>query len=111
MSVRVIDVAPGDKWVFPGDIHFDQQDNDALNVMTEVMAGEGVNGMCQIGDTMNSIGLSRHKPLLAARHYRKGESTVKSEHAAAEPFFRAWRSLVEVRRRLRPPQRRRSGRG
>ncbi len=98
MSVRVIEVKPADKWIFPGDIHFDEQDDGALGVMTDVMIGEGVNGMCLIGDTHNSKGISRHPALKTARHYRGGKGTIKSEREAARPYFREWRGLIEMRR-------------
>lgn len=98
MKVRALDVRPGDKWVVPGDIHFDQHDPGALNVMTDVMTGEGVNGLCLVGDTHNSIGISRHVSLRAARHYRHGEGTIKAEEAAAKPYFDQWKALIKMRR-------------
>lgn len=103
MKVRTIDVRAGDKWIFPGDIHFDQHDGPALRVMSRLMAGEAVNGMCLMGDTHNSIGVSRHATLRSARHYRGGKATLKAEKEAALPFFTTWRSLIEGQRRKSRP--------
>ena len=80
------------KWLFPGDIHFDQQDDEALHLMTSIAVSEGVSGICLIGDTHNSLGISRHLSLRAARHYRNGEGTIRAERLAAEPHFNRWKT-------------------
>lgn len=98
MKIRQLPTKPADKWVVPGDIHFDQEDPAALAVMTDVMIGEGVNGMILVGDTMNSMGISRHQSLKATRHYLGGSGTIKSELFHAKPWVEDWEALITKRR-------------
>lgn len=93
MNVAQLDVKPGDKWCFPGDMHHDQQDQAAVETMLAACSGEGVRNFCLIGDTMHSMGISRHSQLKAARHYRGGAGTAKAEARAAGPNLQAMRTL------------------
>lgn len=87
MKVKLTFCDPGDVLLIPGDIHFDQQDNDALHVMLMTARGAGVNSACLIGDTFESAGISRHKSMRAARHFRNGRGTYKAERQAAEEWL------------------------
>ncbi len=98
MKIRNIKVLPGDRWFIPGDIHFDQQDDKALRVATSMMKDQAVNGVCLIGDTFNSMGISRHASLKTLRNYRPGGGTIKDEYAAASPWLTEWRQMVMERR-------------
>ena len=104
MLVRNIPIKPGDRYLIPGDIHFDKQDDEALDISTRVARERGVNGVILIGDTFESSGISRHgRP---ARSFRFGAGTIKAEGNAARPHLAAWRALVESARR---PERARVG--
>ncbi len=96
MLVKPIAVKNGDLYLIPGDIHFDKQDDEALELMLKVSYDFGVNGVLLIGDTFNSAGISRHgRP---TRKFRFGKGTIKSEAAAASPYFNALNSLVRGNR-------------
>jgi hypothetical protein len=90
--VRNIDVKSGDVLLVPGDIHFAQQDDAALDLMLSVACGERVNSVCLVGDTFESTGISRHgRP---ARRFRLGAGTIRSEARAAAPWFSALRNVA-----------------
>lgn len=95
MRVKLAKTDPGDVLLIPGDIHFDQQDDAALHVMLLTAQGARVNSVCLIGDTFESAGISRHKSMRAARHFRNGKGTFKSEKEAAEPWLRELKSFTD----------------
>ncbi len=96
MLVKPIGVEGGDIYLIPGDIHFDKHDPAALDLMLKVACRRKVNGVILVGDTFNSTGISRHgRP---ARRFRFGDGTIKSEEAAARPYFRALKRIVEANR-------------
>ena len=95
MRVRNVEVRAGETWLVPGDLHFDQQDQAAVEVMLKAAAGAGIAGCVLVGDTMNSAGVSRHgRP---TRNFRLGRGTIKSEHRAAAPTLSALRDMVTAR--------------
>lgn len=98
MKVKRITPQYGDRVLIPGDMHFDQQDTPACELMCDVAEQTGVNAVVLVGDTFNSIGISRHATLRAARHYRWGKATIKAEKAAAEPVLNRLRSIVQFAR-------------
>ena len=92
MIVKNVNVKSGDVLLVPGDIHFDQQDDAALDLMLSVACGERVNGVCLVGDTFESTGISRHgRP---ARRFRFGAGTIRSEARAAAPWLSALRNVA-----------------
>lgn len=101
MQVRNVKTRGGDVLLVPGDIHFDQHDPLALDLMLQVAAGYRVNTVCLVGDTFESTGISRHgRP---ARNFRFGRGTIKAEEVAARPFIAAMDALVSfVRPEVRP---------
>lgn len=75
----------------PGDIHFDQQDDEALDLVLSVACGVGVTDVCLVGDTFESTGISRHgRP---TRKFRVGLGTIRSEARAAGPWLKALRHI------------------
>jgi len=82
-------VKAGDKLLIPGDLHFDKQDQPAIDVMLRVARAAKVNRVCLVGDTFESAGISRHKSLRAAKNFRYGKGTIKAEKRAAESTIRA----------------------
>jgi hypothetical protein len=96
--VREIPTKSGDIYLVPGDIHFDQQDNDALALTLYVASAFRANGVVLVGDTFESTGISRHgRP---ARSFRYGRGTIERERAAAEPWLDAFKKLVRGRRKV-----------
>mgnify|MGYP001567240571 CR=1 FL=1 len=82
--------------LIPGDIHFDKQDDAALEVMLNVAAGRGVNCATLVGDTFESAGMSRHgRPM---RKFRFGAGTIKAEERAARPYLDALVKIVTENR-------------
>lgn len=76
----------------PGDIHFDQQDDAALDLMLSVACASGVNSVCLVGDTFESTGISRHgRP---ARRFRGNAGTIRAEAKAAGPWLSALRRMA-----------------
>lgn len=97
MIVTDVPVRTGDCWLIPGDIHFDKQDDDALEIMLQVAEAQQVNGCILIGDTFDSAGISRHgRP---ARNFRDGKGTIAAERAAALPILRTIVGIVKSNRR------------
>lgn len=97
MIVKPTEINSGDVLLVPGDIHFDQQDDDALGLMLYVASSVNVNRVCLVGDTFESTGLSRHgRP---ARNFRIGRGTIESERRAATPWLSALRKLVKSKRK------------
>lgn len=80
----------------PGDLHFDKQDQGAINVMLEVAAEEGVTDVCLVGDTFESAGISRHPAMRRSRNFRLGKATIKSERAAAHDTITELRKIARV---------------
>lgn len=92
MIVKPLNPKSGDVLLIPGDIHFDQQDDDALDLMLSVASGRRVNSVCLVGDTFESAGISRHgRP---ARKFRNGRATIEAERRAAEPWLAKLRNLA-----------------
>lgn len=92
MLVREIEVWPGDVAGIPGDIHADKQDNAALRVVWNIFKAFRVNTGVLIGDTFDSIGVSRHPKLI--RDYRWGRSTIKAEEKAIRPWLEELEAIV-----------------
>lgn len=92
MKVREIKVTSGDTYLIPGDIHADEQDDEALGLMVDIAVARRVNGVCLVGDTFESVGISRHgRP---ARRFRFGAGTIKAEADAIRPWLSSFKSLV-----------------
>lgn len=98
MKVKTIEVAAGDVLLVPGDMHFDQQDQGAIDVMLRVAAAACVNQVCLVGDTFESTGISRHHGMRTARKFRTGKGTIKQEGEAAMPTILALRAQVRATR-------------
>lgn len=91
MIIREISAEDGDVHLVPGDIHFDSHDPKALDLMLKVAQAFRVNGATLVGDTFDSIGISRYP------HLRRGlklKGTIKQEKAAAEPYIHAIEAIV-----------------
>ena len=86
MNVREIKTKHGDILGVPGDIHFDQHDPQALDLMIQVFYSVGVNRVCLVGDTFESQGISRHARPVSA--FRFGKGTITSESRAASPYLK-----------------------
>lgn len=95
MTVKSVRCEPGDKLLVPGDMHFDLQDQGAIDLMIRVAIGEEVNSVCLVGDTFESAGISRHKSMRAVRNFLDGGGTFKSESEAAEDTFDVIRNLAD----------------
>lgn len=101
MIVREITPLSGDVLLTPGDIHFDKQDDLALQLVCRVAQAFRVNTCALIGDTFDSVGISRHgRP---ARSFRFGKGTIKSEARAARPFIEEIDAIVSSNRDPRRP--------
>jgi hypothetical protein len=88
---------PGDVLLTPGDAHFDKHDPQAWDLMLKVARAFRVNTCVLIGDTFDSIGVSRHgRP---ARSFRFGRGTIKAEAEAAQPYFETIEAIVGANRR------------
>lgn len=85
MNVREVKTKHGDILGVPGDIHFDQHDPDALNLMIQVFYSVGVNRICLVGDTFESQGISRHGT--PTRGFISGKGTIISEYEGAKPYI------------------------
>lgn len=96
MAVKEIDVWPGDVLGIPGDIHADKQDNGALRVLWNVFKAFRVNTGVLIGDTFDSIGISRHPKYI--RDFRWGRSTIRSEADAIRPWLEELDAIVSSNR-------------
>lgn len=100
MLVHPINTEPGDVLLIPGDAHFDKHDPQCWDLMLQVARAFRVNGACLVGDTFDSIGISRHgRP---ARSFRFGRGTIKAEAAAARPYFERLEVIVLQNRGERP---------
>ena len=100
MLVKNIPTKPGDRYLIPGDIHFDKQDDEAVELATRVAFARKCNGVILIGDTFESAGISRHgRP---GRKFRFGRGTIKSEADAARPHLDDWRALTAAARNRKP---------
>jgi hypothetical protein len=100
MLVREVKPQPGDVLFTPGDIHFDAQDDGALTLAIKVAKAFRMNTCCLIGDTFDSIGISRHgRP---ARNFRFGKGTIKAEARAARPYIETIDAIVSSNRGPRP---------
>jgi hypothetical protein len=96
MLVRPVHPQSGDVLLVPGDIHFDKHDPPALDLMLDVAQAFRVNTCVLVGDTFDSVGISRHgRP---ARSFRFGKGTIKAEAAAARPYVEALDALVSSNR-------------
>jgi hypothetical protein len=96
VNVHNLNVRSGDRYLIPGDIHFDQHDPDALDLMLNVAAAHRVNGAILVGDTFESAGISRHgRP---GRKFRFGRGTIAAEEKAATPYVRGMRDIVRAYR-------------
>lgn len=94
MIVRELTPNKREVLLVPGDIHFDQQDDEALDLMLTVACDVGVSSVCLVGDTFESTGISRHgRP---ARRFRAGRGTIASEARAAEPWLRGLRQVAKT---------------
>lgn len=100
MKIREIKVQSGDAYLIPGDIHADQQDDDALGLALDVAISRRVTGVVFIGDTFESAGISRHSR--PTRKFRIGRSTIDAERRAIEPWTRAFKTIVKAYRGKRP---------
>lgn len=98
MKVKALSVRAGDVLLVPGDLHFDQQDQAAIDVMLQVAEAAAITDVCLVGDTFESTGISRHPGMRTARKFRKGKGTIKQEEAAARPTITALRDLVRGNR-------------
>lgn len=96
MLVKEIKTHPGDVLGIPGDIHLDKQDDEALRIFWDICQAARVNTGVLIGDTHDSIGVSRYPRL--ARDYRWGKGTVKSEITAGRPHFERLEAIVTANR-------------
>lgn len=96
MKIREISPKSGDVLLVPGDIHFDLQDDSVLELMLLISLDRRVNSVCLVGDTFESMGISRHPKL--RRKFRIRRSTIQTERAAAEPWLDALQRLVLSRR-------------
>ncbi len=97
MNIREINPKSGDCLLVPGDIHFDLQDDDAMELMVLVAMDRRVNSVCLVGDTFVSSGISRHPRL--RRKFRIPRSTLASERAAAAPWLDTLQRLVQNNRK------------
>lgn len=96
MTIRELHPKSGETLLVPGDIHFDQQDDDALELMLYVSLDRGVTSVCLVGDTFESMGISRH--LRLRRKYRVRRATIQSERRAASPWLDALQRMVLTNR-------------
>lgn len=96
MLIRELNPKSGDVLLVPGDIHFDLQDNDAMELMLLIAIDRRVNSVCLVGDTFESSGISRHVRL--RRKHRINRATIRSEQRAAEPWLDALQRLVLTNR-------------
>lgn len=89
MLVKALPLAPGQREVtlIPGDIHFDQQDDAAVDLMLRVARHEAITRVVLVGDTFESAGISRHSR--PGRKFRFARGTVLAERRAAEPVLEA----------------------
>lgn len=100
MIIREVEISSGETYLTPGDIHFDQQDDDALGLMFNVGVAHRVSGVVLVGDTFESAGISRHgRP---ARKFRLGRATILAEKRAATGPLQDLRRLVKATRGNRP---------
>lgn len=100
MIVREIKTDPTDVLLIPGDIHADQQDDDALSIMMQVAVERRVNNFVLVGDSHESTGLSRHgRP---ARNFRFRRGTLASEAAALKPWLGYMQNLLRTTRSGKP---------
>lgn len=94
MKVTVVPTVPDRVLLVPGDLHFDKQDQEAIDLMVEVARDVGVTDVCLVGDTFESAGISTHPGMRKVRAFRHGKATIKSEGAAARPTISALRKLA-----------------
>lgn len=99
MKVTAVQMHPGDILGIPGDLHFDRQDQPAIEVMLKVFEDVGVTDVDLVGDTFESAGISRHPKLRRARNFRAGKATIKAERDAAADTLKALRNIVQTNRR------------
>lgn len=96
MIIKHLQPQAGDVLLVPGDIHFDSHDPMALDLMLKVAQAFRVNTAVLVGDTFDSIGISRYP------HLRKqaaiNRSTIKTEKAAAQPYLEAIDNIVSCNR-------------
>lgn len=96
MYVRDITPLSGDRLLVPGDIHADEQDDEALGLMVDVAVARRVNSVALVGDTFESAGISRHgRP---SRRFRFGRATIESERRAITPWLKSLSSVVRAYR-------------
>lgn len=99
MIVKQIPLSYKEVYGIPGDIHFDRQDDAALDLLFDVFDDRGITGAILIGDTFDSGGISRHgRP---ARNFRFGKGTIKAEERAARPHIARLRKIVGANRLMR----------
>ena len=96
MIIKTLKPLPGDVALIPGDIHFDSHDPEALDLMLQVAQAFRVNTGILVGDTFDSIGISRHPSL--RREFRFDRGTIKAEAAAARPYIEAIDAIVSSNR-------------
>lgn len=92
MLIKPIKTQSGDVTLIPGDIHADKQDDAALALVCKVAQAFRVNRCVLVGDTFDSVGISRHgRP---ARAFRFGRGTIKAEAKAIAPFLSSIEAIV-----------------
>lgn len=96
MIIRKIQPEGGDVLLVPGDIHFDSHDPKALDLMLKVAKAFRVNTVALVGDTFDSVGISRHARL--RRQFRFTRGTIKAEEKAARPYLEALDAIVSSNR-------------
>lgn len=96
MLVKEITPWPGDVVAIPGDIHFDKQDDEALRIFWDVAQAFRTNTCVLVGDTFDSVGISRYPRL--ARDFRFGRGTAKAEAKAAKPHLERIDAIVSSNR-------------
>lgn len=100
MRIKEVTIKSGDVALFPGDIHFDAHDPDALDLMVDVAISRRVSLVGLIGDTFESVGISRHgRP---ARKFVNLTGTIAAEREAARPWLQTLKSVVTAFRGRRP---------
>lgn len=92
MLVKEIETWPGDVLGIPGDIHADKQDDRALRIVWDIFRAFGVNTGLLIGDTFDSLGISRHPKLV--RDFRWGRGTILAEEKAIRPWLEELETIV-----------------